>query len=41
MNGKKASGMDQIWGESSVALYALKAGRGKLFDEGNYAMFIH
>jgi alpha-L-fucosidase len=41
MNGKKASGMDQMWGESSVALDALKAGRGKLFDEGNYAMFIH
>lgn len=41
MNGEKASGMDQMWGESSVALDALKAGRGKLFDEGNYAMFIH
>jgi alpha-L-fucosidase len=33
--------MDTMWGESSVALDALKAGRGKLFDEGNFAMFIH
>ena len=33
--------MERMWGEASVELDALKAGRGKLFDEGNYAMFIH
>ena len=33
--------MERMWGESSVEIDALKAGRGKLFDEGNYAMFIH
>ena len=35
------AGMDKMWGESTVAIDALKAGRGKLFDEGNYGMFIH
>ncbi|MHC5119797.1 MAG: alpha-L-fucosidase, partial [Planctomycetota bacterium] len=33
--------MDKMWGESAVKVDALKAGRGKLFDEGNYGMFIH
>ena len=33
--------MDKMWGESAVSIDALKAGRGKLFDEGNYGMFIH
>ena len=33
--------MERMWGESSVDIDALKAGRGKLFDEGNYALFIH
>jgi len=33
--------MNEMWGESTVALDALKAGRGKLFDEGNYALFVH
>ena len=33
--------MDEMWGASTAAVDALKAGRGKLFDEGNYAMFIH
>lgn len=33
--------MDKMWGESKVSHDALKAGRGKLFDEGNFAMFIH
>jgi len=33
--------MDLMWGESTVSIDALKAGRGKLFDEGNFAMFIH
>ncbi|TWT71356.1 alpha-L-fucosidase [Crateriforma conspicua] len=33
--------MDQMWGESVVKLRAENARRGQLFDEGNYAMFIH
>ncbi len=34
-------GMDRMWGEEKISVDALKAGRGKLFDEGNFAMFIH
>lgn len=33
--------MDELWGESVVKLRAENAKRGQLFDEGNYAMFIH
>ena len=33
--------MDKMWGKDEVSIDALKAGRGKLFDEGNFAMFIH
>ena len=33
--------MDKLWGESVVKLRAENAQRGQLFDEGNYAMFIH
>ncbi|TWU46098.1 Alpha-L-fucosidase [Rubripirellula tenax] len=33
--------MDEMWGESTVKLRAENAERGELFDEGNYAMFIH
>lgn len=33
--------MDEMWGESSVKLRADNAERGELFDQGNYAMFIH
>ncbi len=33
--------MDKMWGETSVTVDALKAGRGKLFDESNFGMFIH
>ena len=33
--------MDEMWGESTVKLRAENADRGELFDEGNYAMFIH
>ncbi len=33
--------MNEMWGESAVSVDALKAGRGKLFDEGNFGMFIH
>jgi alpha-L-fucosidase len=35
------SNMDNMWGETTVSIDALKAGRGKLFAEGNYGMFIH
>ncbi len=33
--------MDEMWGDATVSLNALKAGRGKLFDESNFGMFIH
>ena len=33
--------MNKMWGESVVKLRAADAKRGQLFDEGNYAMFIH
>ena len=33
--------MDRLWGESVIKLRAEDATRGQLFDEGNYAMFIH
>ncbi|MCP4313344.1 MAG: alpha-L-fucosidase [Bacteroidetes bacterium] len=33
--------MDKMWGDTKISVDALKAGRGKLFDEGNFAMFIH
>ncbi|MBK1825513.1 alpha-L-fucosidase [Haloferula rosea] len=36
-----AESMDDLWGESTVKLRAENAERGELFDEGNYAMFIH
>ncbi len=40
--GKKGDkSMDQMWGDATVAVDALKAGRGKLFDESNFGMFIH
>jgi alpha-L-fucosidase len=35
------NGMDEMWGKSTVKLRAEEAKRGQLFDEGNYAMFIH
>jgi alpha-L-fucosidase len=38
---KESEGMDKMWGDNEVSIDALKAGRGKLFDEGNFAMFIH
>ena len=34
-------GMDQMWGERVMRLKAADAQRGQLFEEGNYAMFIH
>jgi alpha-L-fucosidase len=33
--------MDQMWGEQAMRLKAADAQRGQLFEEGNYAMFIH
>jgi alpha-L-fucosidase len=36
-----AENMDESWGETTVKLRAENAERGELFDEGNYAMFIH
>ena len=33
--------MEKMWGDSVVKLRAEDAKRGQLFDEGNYAMFIH
>lgn len=37
----RAEGMEDMWGETTVKLRAENAERGELFDEGNYAMFIH
>ena len=37
----QAQQMDQMWGEQVMALKAVDAERGQLFEEGNYAMFIH
>jgi len=39
--GVAAEQMDEMWGETTVKLRAENAERGELFDEGNYAMFIH
>ncbi|MEX0321888.1 MAG: alpha-L-fucosidase [Puniceicoccaceae bacterium] len=39
--GSSAEEMDEMWGESVVKLRADNAERGQLFEEGNYAMFIH
>ena len=36
-----AQSMDKLWGERVVKLRAENADRGELFDQGNYAMFIH
>ena len=36
-----AEQMDEMWGEQVMALKATDAERGQLFEEGNYAMFIH
>ena len=33
--------MKEMLGESAESVEALRAGRGKLFDEGNFGMFIH
>ena len=36
-----AQQMDKMWGEQVMKLQAADAERGQLFEEGNYAMFIH
>ena len=36
-----AAEMNEMWGESTVKLRAENAERGQLFNDGNYAMFIH
>ena len=36
-----AQEMDAMWGQRVMKLKAADAERGQLFDEGNYAMFIH
>ena len=33
--------MNEMWGDTTVSVDALKKGKGKLFDEGNFGMFIH
>lgn len=40
-NKKEDQNMDEMWGETNVSVDALRAGRGRLFDESNFAMFIH
>ena len=37
----QAEEMDKMWGDSMVKLRAADAKRGQLFEDGNYAMFIH
>ena len=36
-----AQEMDKMWGEQVMTLKAVDAERGQLFEQGNYAMFIH
>ncbi len=38
---EKTESMDKMWGSTEVSVDALKNGKGKLFDEGNFGMFIH
>jgi len=38
---EKDKGMEEMWGETTVMNDALKSGKAKLFDEGNFGMFIH
>ena len=33
--------MNKMWGETTVSLDALKASSGKLFEHGNFGMFVH
>jgi len=36
-----AQKMNEMWGDTTIKLRAENAQRGQLFDEGNYALFIH
>ncbi len=36
-----AQQMDEMWGQQVMKLKAVDAERGQLFEQGNYAMFIH
>lgn len=38
---KNEKNMDKMWGDTKVSVDALRNGKGKLFDEGNFGMFIH
>ena len=38
---REGAEMNEMWGEANVKSDALESGRAKLFDESNYAMFIH
>lgn len=40
-NQKQNQSMDKMWGEETAQLNALKAGKGKMFADGNFGMFIH
>jgi alpha-L-fucosidase len=40
-NTNNPNAMNEMWGDEKVSVDALKAGRGKLFDESNFGMFIH
>ena len=40
-SAESQSDMDGLWGARVVKLRAEDAKRGQLFDQGNYAMFIH
>jgi len=41
VEGAGAQEMDKTWGEQVRTLKAVDAERGQLFEQGNYAMFIH
>jgi len=41
VNFVHAQEMDALWGSTTVKLRAENAKRGELFNDGNYAMFIH
>jgi len=41
IHSQDKKGMEEMWGETTVSGDALKSGKAKLFDEGNYGMFIH
>ena len=41
VEGAHVQQMDKMWGEQVLKLQAADAERGRLLEEGNYAMFIH